>query len=173
MAYLITRIFNNSVILLHTGAWRIFVEGGVVDGVRVLRPETLATMMANRLTADQRRRSEMAGLPLFASGHGFGLGVAVVTEPEAAMPTVCGGTAGSVGWPGGASADGGRPIRTTVPSSSSSLTTSWSRISSPEGSALASTRRLPVSRRQHPHPTSDFARDFVRRKGSGLVTRAR
>jgi CubicO group peptidase (beta-lactamase class C family) len=80
---------------------RIFVEGGVVDDVRVLRPETLAMMTANRLTADQRRRSEVAGLPLFASGHGFGLGVAVVTEPEAAMPTICGGASGSVGWPGG------------------------------------------------------------------------
>lgn len=80
---------------------RIFVEGGVVDGVRVLRPETLATMMANCLSDDQRTRSEVAGLPLFASGHGFGLGVAVVTEPEAAIPTVCGGGAGAVGWPGG------------------------------------------------------------------------
>jgi CubicO group peptidase (beta-lactamase class C family) len=80
---------------------RIFVEGGAVDGVRILRPETLAMMMANRLTAEQRGRSEVVGLPLFASGHGFGLGVAVVTEPEAAMPTLCGGGAGSVGWPGG------------------------------------------------------------------------
>ena len=80
---------------------RLFVEGGSVDGVRVLRPETLAMMMANHLTADQRRRSEIGGLPLFASGHGFGLGVAVVTEPDAALPALCGGAAGSVGWPGG------------------------------------------------------------------------
>ena len=35
-------------------------------------------MTANCLTADQRSRSEVAGLPLFASGHGFGLGLAVV-----------------------------------------------------------------------------------------------
>ena len=58
-------------------------------------------LTANRLTDDQRQRSEVAGLPLFAAGHGFGLGVAVVMEPEAAMPTICGGAAGSVGWPGG------------------------------------------------------------------------
>jgi CubicO group peptidase (beta-lactamase class C family) len=80
---------------------RIFAEGGVVDGVRMLRPETLAMMTTNCLTADQRRCSEIAGWPLFASGHGFGLGVAVVMEPEAALPMLCGGVAGSVGWPGG------------------------------------------------------------------------
>jgi CubicO group peptidase (beta-lactamase class C family) len=80
---------------------RLFVEGGMVQGVRILRPQTLAMMMANCLSDDQRRRSEVAGLPLFASGHGFGLGVAVVTEPEAAIPTVCGGGTGAVGWPGG------------------------------------------------------------------------
>ena len=80
---------------------RIFVHGGTVDGIRILAPETLAMLTANRLTDDQRQRSEVAGLPLFAAGHGFGLGVAVVMEPEAAMPTICGGAAGSVGWPGG------------------------------------------------------------------------
>lgn len=80
---------------------RIFVEGGIVDGVRVLRPETLAMMMTNQLTPDQRKISEVGGLPLFESGQGFGLGVAVVMEPDKAMPTVCGGATGSVGWPGG------------------------------------------------------------------------
>lgn len=73
---------------------------GVVDGVRILRPETLAMMMANCLSDDQRGRGEVAGLPVFASGHGFGLGIAVVTEPEATIP-VCVGAAGAVGWPDG------------------------------------------------------------------------
>ena len=80
---------------------RIFVEGGIVDGVRILRPETVAMMMTNQLTPDQRRRSDVGGLQLFASGQGFGLGVAVVMEPESALPTICGGGVGSVGWPGG------------------------------------------------------------------------
>ena len=80
---------------------RLFIEGGSVDGVRVLRPDTLALMMTNRLSAAQRARSEVIGLPLFASGHGFGLGVAMVLEPESAIPTICGRTAGSVGWSGG------------------------------------------------------------------------
>lgn len=80
---------------------RLFVEGGMVDGVRVLKPKTVEMMTTNHLTAEQRSGSELAGLPLFASGHGFGLGVAVVMEPDDAMPTICGGAAGSVGWPGG------------------------------------------------------------------------
>jgi CubicO group peptidase (beta-lactamase class C family) len=42
----------------------------------------------------------MLGIPIFAAGHGFGMGVAVVVEPEEAMSTPCGGSAGAVGWPG-------------------------------------------------------------------------
>ena len=57
-------------------------------------------MTTNRLTADQRASAEVADLPLFAAGHGFGMGVAVVMEPEKAEPTVCGGGVGAVGWPG-------------------------------------------------------------------------
>jgi CubicO group peptidase (beta-lactamase class C family) len=42
----------------------------------------------------------MIGQPIFASGHGYGLGVAVVIEPEKADPLRCGGGIGAVGWPG-------------------------------------------------------------------------
>jgi CubicO group peptidase (beta-lactamase class C family) len=79
---------------------RMFVEGGTVDGVRLLRPDTLQMMASNRLTDCQRATSELLGLPIFAVGHGFGMGVAVVMEPETAEPTRCGGGMGSVGWPG-------------------------------------------------------------------------
>lgn len=79
---------------------RMFVSGGSVDGVRLLRPETLTMMMSNQLTNEQRTKSEMTGMPIFAVGHGFGLGVAVVMEPEKADPTRCGGGIGAVGWPG-------------------------------------------------------------------------
>ena len=79
---------------------RIFVEGGAVDGVRVLRPETLALMASNRLTDSQRATSRMFGRPIFAAGHGYGMGVAVVLEPDQADPMRCGGGIGSVGWPG-------------------------------------------------------------------------
>lgn len=80
---------------------RLFVEGGEVDGVRLLAPETLTRMVTNHLTAAQRARSDVGGMPLFAAGHGFGMGVAVVLEPDLAAPTVVGGHAGAVGWPGG------------------------------------------------------------------------
>src|SRR5690606_34493294 len=79
---------------------RMFVGRGVVDGVRLLTPETFELMTSNRLTDSQRAQSEMMGMPIFAAGHGFGLGVAVVVEPEKAPSMPCGGGVGAVGWPG-------------------------------------------------------------------------
>ena len=66
----------------------------------MLKPETLALMTTNRLTPAQRATSTMLGRKPFAAGHGYGMGVAVVMEPDAAQPTPCGGGAGAVGWPG-------------------------------------------------------------------------
>jgi hypothetical protein len=57
-------------------------------------------MTSNQLTGEQRARSEVFGLPIFAAGHGFGMGVAVVMEPGTADPTLCGGGPGAIGWPG-------------------------------------------------------------------------
>lgn len=79
---------------------RLFLGAGGGDDVRLLRPETLALMTSNRLTAAQRATAEVAGLPLFAAGHGFGMSVAVVMEPDQAEPTLCAGGVGTVGWPG-------------------------------------------------------------------------
>ncbi|WP_309644983.1 serine hydrolase domain-containing protein [Phenylobacterium sp.] len=78
---------------------RMFVGEGSVDGVRLLKPETLALMTANHLTEDQRARGENFGMPLFTA-HGFGLGLAVVMDPETAAVTRCKGGVGTVGWPG-------------------------------------------------------------------------
>jgi CubicO group peptidase (beta-lactamase class C family) len=80
---------------------RMFIGAGAVDGVRLLRPETFRRMVTNQLTPSQRATAEVTGMPLFAAGHGFGLGVAVVLEPEQALSIVCGGSPGAVGWPGG------------------------------------------------------------------------
>jgi CubicO group peptidase (beta-lactamase class C family) len=80
---------------------RLFVQAGEVDGVRLLRPDTLALMTSNRLSEEQRTHAEVFGRPVFGTGHGFGLGVAVVLSPEKASPLVCGGGVGAVGWPGG------------------------------------------------------------------------
>ena len=79
---------------------RMFVGGGTVDSVRLLKPETLSMMASNRLTPSQRASARMFGRPLFAEGHGYGYGIAVVTEPEKADPLRCGGGVGAVGWPG-------------------------------------------------------------------------
>jgi len=79
---------------------RLFVQGGDVDGVRLLKHETRAMMVSNQLTPHQRATSRMLGRPIFAQGHGYGMGVAVVMEPEKADPLRCRGGVGTVGWPG-------------------------------------------------------------------------
>lgn len=78
---------------------RIFVSDGAVDGVRLLKLETLKRMTANFLTDQQIQAATIMGLPAF-TGQGFGLGVAVVLDPEKASATRCKGGVGTVGWPG-------------------------------------------------------------------------
>jgi CubicO group peptidase (beta-lactamase class C family) len=68
--------------------------------VNLLRPETRSMMMSNQLTPEQRATTRMFGRPIFAAGHGYGMGVAVVMEPEQADPLRCRGGVGTVGWPG-------------------------------------------------------------------------
>jgi len=59
---------------------RALIEVG--PGVpQLLRPETRALMLANQLSPAQRAGARMFGRPLFARGHGYGMGVAVVLEP--------------------------------------------------------------------------------------------
>jgi CubicO group peptidase (beta-lactamase class C family) len=68
--------------------------------VELLRPGTRALMTSNQLMAEQRATARMFGQPIFASGHGYGMGVAVVLEPEHADPLRCRGGIGTIGWPG-------------------------------------------------------------------------
>ena len=79
---------------------RIFLGSGEVEGVRLLRPETCAMMASNQLTSHQRMTARMLGRSVFAAGHGYGMGVAVVMEPDKADPLTCRGGVGTVGWPG-------------------------------------------------------------------------
>lgn len=79
---------------------RLLVGGGAVDGVRILKPDTCACMMTNQLTPSQRLGARMLGQAMFAEGHGYGMGVAVVMEPDKADPLRCRGGVGTVGWPG-------------------------------------------------------------------------
>lgn len=75
---------------------RMLLNGGEVDGVRLLKPETVKLMRANRLT-DEQRQDLFLGMPMWA-GMGFGLGLSVVDAPERNMFGV--GPAGCFGWPG-------------------------------------------------------------------------
>jgi CubicO group peptidase (beta-lactamase class C family) len=75
---------------------RLFLE----NGAGVLKPATLALMTTNRLTGAQRAGAAMLGMATFDEGHGFGLGVAVVTDPAKAGPLRGRGGLGTVAWPG-------------------------------------------------------------------------
>ena len=78
---------------------RIFLGNGEVDGVRLLRSETLARMMTNQLSDAQRANSVLLGQKPFAVGRGFGLGVAVVLNPDD-TDMARRGSEGTVSWPG-------------------------------------------------------------------------
>ncbi|MEO8902623.1 MAG: hypothetical protein ABI488_11505 [Polyangiaceae bacterium] len=70
------------------------------DGPQLLRPQSLAMMTSNQLTPEQRANARMFGQSLFAKGHSYGMGIAVVMEPEHADPMRCRGGVGTIGWPG-------------------------------------------------------------------------
>lgn len=78
---------------------RVFLGNGEVDGVRLLRSEALARMMTNQLSDAQRANSVLLGRKLFAIGRGFGLGVAVVLNPDD-TDMARRGSEGTVSWPG-------------------------------------------------------------------------
>ncbi|MES2033351.1 MAG: serine hydrolase domain-containing protein [Pseudomonadota bacterium] len=78
---------------------RMFVGDGAVDGVRLLKVGTLRRMTANFLSPEQLEAATLLGLPVF-SGQGFGLGVAVVLDPERADVLRGKGGVGTVAWPG-------------------------------------------------------------------------
>jgi len=74
--------------------------GDEVNGTRLLRAETRAMMTSNQLTPAQRAAARLFGAPIFAEGHGYGMGVAVVMEPAKADALRCRGGVGTIGWPG-------------------------------------------------------------------------
>ena len=76
---------------------RALLNDGEVDGVRLLKPETMALMRTNRLT-DEQRQIPFMGIP-FWLGQGFGLGLSVITDPEK-QAWMGAGNEGAFGWPG-------------------------------------------------------------------------
>jgi CubicO group peptidase (beta-lactamase class C family) len=75
---------------------RMLLGGGALDGVRLLRPETVRLMQTNRLT-DAQRQVPFVGMPLWQKS-GFGLGLSIA-EDLVENPYAC-GTPGAITWPG-------------------------------------------------------------------------
>ena len=75
---------------------RLLLNDGEVDGVRLLKPDTVRDMRTDRLTPAQRE-VPFLGMPMWA-GMGFGLGLSLVDAPERNFMGV--GSVGSFGWPG-------------------------------------------------------------------------
>ena len=76
---------------------RMLLGQGQMDGVRLLKPETIALMTANRLTAEQR--ANLVREEPHWEGQGFGLGVGIDIDADRRAwigPT----TNGAYGWPG-------------------------------------------------------------------------
>ncbi len=69
---------------------------GALDGVRLLRPESVRLMQTNRLT-DAQRKIPFAGMPLWQKS-GFGLGLSIA-EDLVDNPYAC-GAVGAITWPG-------------------------------------------------------------------------
>lgn len=75
---------------------RMLLGGGALDGVRLLRPESVRLMQTNRLT-DAQRQTPFVGMPLWRKS-GFGLGLSIA-EDLIDNPYAC-GAAGAITWPG-------------------------------------------------------------------------
>ncbi len=76
---------------------RMLLGKGEVDGVRLLKPESVELMTADRLT-DAQHEIPFLGIPFWA-GQGFGLGLSVITDADK-QAWMGVGTNGAFGWPG-------------------------------------------------------------------------
>ena len=76
---------------------RLMLGRGEVDGVRLVKSETVDQMTSNRLT-DEQRGHTFLGMPFWLS-QGFGLGTSMVMDAEKHQWMGAGGE-GSFGWPG-------------------------------------------------------------------------
>jgi CubicO group peptidase (beta-lactamase class C family) len=73
---------------------QMLLNGGELDGVRILKPETVRLMTTNSLTPDMHIAGHEAG-PAF--GTGWGLGFAIRTNPDFSLIP---GAVGSFNWQG-------------------------------------------------------------------------
>ncbi|MBL8769947.1 MAG: beta-lactamase family protein [Phenylobacterium sp.] len=76
---------------------RMLLGRGEVDGVRLLKTETVDIMAANRLSDEQRGHGFM-GMPFWLS-QGFGLGLSMIMDAQK-HEWMGAGAEGAFGWPG-------------------------------------------------------------------------
>jgi len=76
---------------------RMMLGRGEVGGVRLVKPETVDLMCANRLSEEQRGHAFL-GMPFWLS-QGFGLGVSMILDAQKHEWMGAGGE-GAFGWPG-------------------------------------------------------------------------
>lgn len=74
---------------------QMLLNGGALDGARILSPKTVAFMASDHLS--RHIRNNVAGTEAGRDGYGFGLGVAVRTEPGIAATN---GSVGDYTWNG-------------------------------------------------------------------------
>ncbi|OBJ69391.1 serine hydrolase domain-containing protein [Mycobacterium colombiense] len=77
---------------------RMLLDGGTVDGVRVLSEESVRSMRTDQLTEEQKRHNFL-GAPYWV-GRGFGLNLSLVTDPAKSTPLFGPGGLGTFSWPG-------------------------------------------------------------------------
>lgn len=77
---------------------RMLLNGGTLDGTRVLSEDSAMSMRTDRLTAEQKRQ-DFLGAP-FWIGRGFGLNLSVVTDPAKSRQLFGPGGLGTFSWPG-------------------------------------------------------------------------
>jgi CubicO group peptidase (beta-lactamase class C family) len=77
---------------------RMLLEGGSLDGVRVLSEDAARLMRTDRLT-DEQKRHPFLGAPFWV-GRGFGLNLSVVTDPAKSRQLFGPGGLGTFSWPG-------------------------------------------------------------------------
>jgi CubicO group peptidase (beta-lactamase class C family) len=77
---------------------RMLLAGGALDGVRALSEDSVRLMRTDRLTAEQKRYPFL-GMPYWV-GRGFGLNLAVVTDPAKSRQLFGPGGPGTFTWPG-------------------------------------------------------------------------
>ena len=79
---------------------RMLLGGGQLGEVRLLAPETVASMTTNRLTPEQRKGLPFGGPEGYWRGQGFGLGLAIKDDESVFTPELGLASVGSFAWPG-------------------------------------------------------------------------